>query len=58
MMKFGKNYDLNLANRQYRMAGIWETSSNVAKSFDEQFGKMYDANLVGYNLTQRTAVIC
>jgi len=23
----------------------WETSPNVAKLFDEQFGKMYDANL-------------
>jgi hypothetical protein len=48
MMKFGKGYDLNLASQQYRTARIWETSSNIAKSFDEQFGNMYDANLVGY----------
>ncbi|WP_168427308.1 hypothetical protein [Candidatus Colwellia aromaticivorans] len=49
MMKFGKGYDLNLASRQYRPMRIWENSPNVAKSFDEQFGKMYDANLVGYS---------
>jgi hypothetical protein len=35
MMKFGKDYDLNLASRQYRTTRIWETSPNVAKSFDE-----------------------
>jgi len=48
MMKFGKGYDLNLASCQYRMMRSWEISPNVAKSFDKQFGKMYDANLVGY----------
>ncbi|WP_170246420.1 hypothetical protein [Colwellia hornerae] len=49
MMRFGKAYDLNLASRQYRTMRSWETSPNIAKSFDEQFGKMYDANLAGYN---------
>ena len=50
MMRFGKSYDLNLANHKYRTMKSWEFSPNIAKSFDEQFGKMYDANLVGYTL--------
>jgi len=49
MTKFGKRYDLNLASRQYRTMRAWGNSLDVAKSFDEQFGKQYDANLVGYN---------
>ncbi len=57
MILFGKSYDENSARAKKGMTGAWQNRHNLTKSYDKQFGKSYDVNLVNNTQVSPTPFI-